>query len=313
VTIIFCIFEMHLSSLSVMSLLPSFILVFDSTALLAGNTHDWQNLAHLGECFVPVAVWEEIRSLNDRAPDAETEAKAREFARFYTESGWKRTDALAEHSSLNPVAGHTLSKRARLSLEVLECAYGLARRHPQGLVILVANDQPMLQRLTPLRTHNLCGVPFATLLQWSRTQRKPETVSKHLQLMRSSAAASAPDQPSQTKLYQSAQTPRSSPSRAGNTQTISTRSSSSHRTAHTNPHRLATISPNPPRSSTAQTTRRVQSYRRSTSLNVANLIATIASWTIPVIVVLVLWRAASPTTFDQFWQQLPWAKVTLKK
>jgi hypothetical protein len=306
-----------------MALIPPFLIVFDSTALLAGNARDWQDISRLGECFVPMPVLKELRSLCDRAPDPETEAKAREFARFYPNSAWKQANELVEHSSLNPVAGHSLSKRARLSLEVLESAYGLARRHPEALVVLIANDQPMLQRLTPLKTNNLCGIPFTALLQWHRTQRKPESVSKHLQLMRSLTNAV----PSSTVSTRSTATPNhllSNPSRsparsgvkrentsreiAGSTTSLYTahRTASratSSRTANSNNSRISNsrISDR----ATTSIARPVQSYRRSPSLDLSKLIINLIGWIALAIVVLTIWRFISPASFNQLWQQLP--------
>jgi PIN domain len=295
-----------------MSLLPPFLFVFDLTALLAGKERDWQDLSRLGDCFVPVAVLEELQSLSDRAPDPETEAKAREFGRFYPTSGWKKTEAIAEHSSLNPAAGHTLSKRARLSLEVLECAYGLARRHPQALVTLVANDQPMVQRLTPLKTNNLCGIPFTVLLQWHRTQRRPDIVSKHLQLMRlqltrstsTTPTRSAP--PNQLMMHstRSGMTSRSPSARNLSSQTVSRRVP----TPSTNPHRLAVANPKPTsRITSATVVRPVQSYRRSPSLDLGKLLTNLLGWVLLAGIILTLWRFVSPSSFSQLWQQLPFS------
>jgi hypothetical protein len=253
-----------------MSLLPSFVIVFDTTALLAGKTREWQQFSQLGECLVTEGVLEAMNELCDRAPEPAIEATAREFIRFYPTSGWQVSLAIAEHPSLKPVDGHSLSQRARLSLEVLKGAYGVARRRRDSLVIVVANDQPMLQKIQGLNTKNLCGIPLAALMQWSRTQRRPAAVAHYLQLTRS---------------------PETAATIATSRQTVSSPYSKST-------GRLATA-PTPVMSRSARKT----SARRPAhwSRLVANGVNLIVFLTVGAIA----WRFISPASFNQLWQKVP--------
>ncbi|MGV0025385.1 PIN domain-containing protein [Phormidesmis priestleyi] len=168
-----------------MSELPPTFLLFDLTALLAGKTREWQEFSRVGRCFVPQAVYEEMQALGRVGVDRSQEQTAREFMRFFGESDWQLTGVGANHSALQPVAGQIYSRRARLALSVAECAYGLARSSPGRLVVLIANDQSLLQRVQGLGIANLCGIPLSALLIWTRSGRRPPIVAQHLQAMRS--------------------------------------------------------------------------------------------------------------------------------
>jgi len=168
-----------------MSILPPFLIVLDISALLAGNTREWQGFSRIGECFVPKAALEEMEFLCHRAVEPKLEQVAREFARFYPTSGWKAVLSIATHPALKPTEGHALSKKARLALVVAQAAYGVARNHPEGVVVLVANDQALLQRLRSLAMPNLCGIPLAAWLQWTRSLHRPAVVTQQIQAMRS--------------------------------------------------------------------------------------------------------------------------------
>jgi hypothetical protein len=280
-----------------MTILPPFLIVLDTSALLAGGTRQWPEITRLGECFIPEAGLEAIKMLCDRASEPEIESKAREFMRFFETSGWQTTNAISEHPSLQPAAGHALSQRARLALEVLQNCYGLAHRRSDSLVILIANDQPMLQRVLGLNRPNLCGIPLAALVQWSRTQRRPATVNHHLQLMRSTApAATEAAQPKEVSA------PHSLPTKQNTSRQTAARQISAHQRSASPPPAPAPVrSSTPrPRASTSSPPRRIRrSFRLSSFL--ANLI-TLAVLTI---VGGALWRFIHPASFNQFWQQLP--------
>ncbi len=168
-----------------MALIPSALFLFDTTAILAGKTLDWQAFSQLGECYVPNGVLEQLEFMCDRASEPDTERASREFMRFYPNGGWKKTSITAEHPTLKPAPGNKLSQRARLVQQILGCAYGLALRYPDRLIVLVANDQPMLQQLHQLQTKNLCGLPLPPMMQWVRLQRRPPVITQHMQRMRS--------------------------------------------------------------------------------------------------------------------------------
>ncbi|MBM0742038.1 hypothetical protein JOY44_10470 [Phormidium sp. CLA17] len=255
-----------------MSLLPSFVIVFDTSALLVGKTREWQQFSQLGECLVSEGSLEAMNVLCDRAPEPAIEATAREFVRFYPTSGWQVSLAIAEHPSLKPADGHSLSQRARLSLDVLKCAYGVARRRRDSLVIVVANDQPMLQKLQELNTKNLYGIPLAALVQWSRTQRRPVAVAHYLQLTRS---------------------PETVATLAISRQAVSPRSSTYKSTG-----RLATA----PAPVVSRSVRRTPARRPA---HWSRLLANIVNLIIIVTVGAIAWRFISPSSFNPVWQQLP--------
>lgn len=264
-----------------MSLLPSFVIVFDTSALLAGKTREWQQFSQLGECLVTEGVLESMTAFCDRAPEPAIEATAREFARFYPTSGWQMSFAIAEHPSLKLADGHHLSQRARLSLEVLKCAYGVARRRRDNLIIVVANDQPMLQKIQGLNTKNLCGIPLASLIQWSRTQRRPAAVAHYLQMLRSPETVASP---------------------AMSRQTLSPKSStykSTYKPTDQPTDRLATA--NTSVIHRAQT--RTPPARRT--IHWSRWLASVVNLVIVVTVIAVAWRFISPISFNQFWQQIP--------
>lgn len=162
---------------------PSILFLFDSTALLAGKMRDWQEFSRLGECYLPQVIVEEIRFLSNRAPDPSQELTAREFIRFYHNSGWHITNAHAEHPALKPTPGSSMSQRARLALSVSYSAFGMSLEHPGGLVVLVANEQPLLQRVQGLNVRNLCGISVSNLLEWARYNRQPITVAQRLRAL----------------------------------------------------------------------------------------------------------------------------------
>ena len=175
-----------------MAALPPFLIVLDLSAVMASSLRHWQEFSRLGDCFLPKAVLEEIQMLCSHAIEPEQEVTAKEFVRFFSESGWKATTSIAQHTALKPTEGHTLSKKTRLSLATAQAAYGLARNRPEGLVVVAANDQGLIQRLRMLNTPNLCGMPLTVLIQWSRTARKPPVVANQLHAMRLMVGAVTP-------------------------------------------------------------------------------------------------------------------------
>lgn len=259
-----------------MALIPSVLILFDTTALVTGKSLDWQEFSRLGECYVPAPVLEQMEFMCDRASEPELESTAREFMRFYPTSGWKKTSLQAEHPTLKPAPGHNLSRRARLALEVASGAYGLALRYPERLIVLVANDQPMLQQVMGLKTSNLCGLPMAAFLQWVRSQRRPPVINHHLQLMRASAAK---------------------PGSTGNPS--ATRTS----TATSEPRSAALRSETPSVRPGMYTAKRQRAKVRSRQF--FSLVSNLVSLVIFLVVIAAIWRFVSPASFTQFWNWLP--------
>lgn len=125
-----------------------------------------------------------MRFLYERSPDPDLERVARDFNRFYATSGWRITEVVGHHQILKSATGYALTKRMRVALAVARCAYGLAEQHPKSLVILVASDRAILQRIYDIQAPNLAGIPGSSLLQWSRTGQRPVAVSQKLQQLK---------------------------------------------------------------------------------------------------------------------------------
>lgn len=163
---------------------PPVVLVFDVSALSAASPTEWREFSRVGSCYIPQVVYEEMKMLFDRSPDPDLEYLAKSFNRFYASSGWKVSDATAAHPALKIASGQALTRRARVSLAVGKCAFGLAQEFPNSLVVLVSKDRTLLQRLYDIPAPNLCGITGDALLQWSRSGQRPIAVSQKFQQFR---------------------------------------------------------------------------------------------------------------------------------
>lgn len=167
--------------------LPPVLVTFDADVLMAGRTQVWQEYAKVGTCYIPEVVYDEIDHLTGRAVEPACEQVAREFMRFFADSGWIATDAQETHRALEPSIKNQ-SKQAMLVVATAQCVYGLAQEHPEGLVIFVSNSQPLLKRLASVGAPNLCGITGAMLLNWARKGERPAAATQQLQsLMRTLA------------------------------------------------------------------------------------------------------------------------------
>lgn len=255
-----------------MTTAPPVLIVLDLSTLMGSSTREWQDYSRVGSCYLPQVVYEEIEFLSGRAPEPDLEKTAREFLRFFPNSGWQLTNANASHPALTPPAGQALSKQARLSLAVAQCAYGLSGEHGGELVVLVSTVQQLIQRLGALQSPNLCGIAPAALLQWARTGQKPPAVTQQMgtTLKAAGTPVSAPtaSKPASPKPPAASSTPMSGP---------------------------------------ASAVRKPASSSRRNSGGMGALSGAIAS----VLALLGLaiaggfaWRAIQPASFDKFWQQL---------
>lgn len=255
-----------------MSALPSVLLLLDLSAIMASTTREWQEYSRVGKCHLPQTIYEEIEFLCNRAPEPDLEKTAREFMRFYPESGWQLTSADATHPSITPPSGQALSKNARLALLTAQCGYGLSRQHSDKLVVFVANSQPLLQKIQALGAHNLCGITSTALLQWSRTRQRPPAVTQQMQVMTQTVGALA----------------------SGPKQGMS----------DTKPQRASSPPPMTGPASAART--RFSPQRRG--FNVVGffrkLIGNLLTLVILATLGLTAWRFAQPASFNKFWYQL---------
>lgn len=167
--------------------IPPVDIVLDLSTLSATSTRDWMGFARVGNCHVPKIIHEEMRFLHERAPDPDIERVAREFNRFYRDSKWTISDALAHHSALRSSTGEAMTKRNRIRLAAARCAYGISEDNPTHLVVLVVSDRMMLQRIYSMKVPNLCAINSAMLLQWSQTGQRPIPVIQKIQEMRVSS------------------------------------------------------------------------------------------------------------------------------
>ncbi len=158
------------------------LLIFDTTALLAGKTPHWQEWARFGQCVIPQAVEDEIQFLSRQAPDPNQESIAREFLRYRSAGDFQVTAASALVGSTAP-EGQSLSKRARLEQTIAECAYALAKHQVGTLVIVVSDARTVVRRIQDLGIPNLCAISLAELRTWIRQQDRPKAVEQAIQRM----------------------------------------------------------------------------------------------------------------------------------
>jgi hypothetical protein len=167
--------------------LPPVLVTFDADVLMAGRTQVWQEYAKVGSCYLPEVVYDEIDYLTGKAVEKSQEQVAREFMRFFADSGWIITDSQETHRSLEPSIKNQ-SKPAMLVVATAQCVYGLAQEHPDALIVFVSNSQPLLKRIASVGSANLCGITGAMLLNWARKAERPAAATQQLQsLMRTLA------------------------------------------------------------------------------------------------------------------------------
>jgi rRNA-processing protein FCF1 len=152
------------------------LLVFDSSAILAGRLARWQEWARFGVCVLPQAVLAELERLAREAIEPQEESTARAFLRHQPSLGFAVSAARAWVEEVN-ASGHSL--RARLEQAIAECAYALAQQQPGSLVV-VSNDRPLVGRIQELGVSNLCAISLAELNRWVRQQQRPQAVVRAL-------------------------------------------------------------------------------------------------------------------------------------
>lgn len=167
--------------------LPPVLVTFDADVLMAGRTQVWQEYAKVGTCYIPEVVYDEIDRLTGKAVEKAQEQVAREFMRFFADSGWIASDAQETHRALEPSIKNQ-SKPAMLVVATAQCVYGLAQEHQDALVVFVSNSQPLRNRMATVGAANLCCITGAMLLNWARKGERPAAATQQLQsLMRTLA------------------------------------------------------------------------------------------------------------------------------
>ena len=233
--------------------LPPVLVIFDADVLMAGRTQIWQEYAKVGTCYLPEVVYDEIDYLTGKAVEKAQEQVAREFMRFFADSGWIITDAQETHRSLEPSIKNQ-SKAAMLVVATAQCVYGLAQEHPDALVIFVSNSQPLLKRIASVGSANLCGITGAMLLNWARKAERPAAATQQLQSLMRTLADRKSTQRSRSRIEEdTVNKTRSSPSKFTGTRSnleikSATSSTKTNKTPFTE-HRSSSSPPkNPPRS-----------------------------------------------------------------
>lgn len=252
---------------------PPVLVLLDISALMSRNSREWEEYSHIGTCYVPQVAYEEIEFLTGRATEPEIEKVAREFMRFFPNSGWEITNTHATHPAITPPAGSNLSKQARLVVSIAQCAYGFALEQTDSLVVFVSNTQSILQRIPSLGSPNFCGVTRAAFLQWVRTGEQPPAVTQQIQIFSSSAEMGS-----------------NNGARFGGETSKS-----------------AVASPAPTMTGPASADRAASSQSRSRRGGTGVLsraIASLVSLFIVAVLGLAAWRLIQPASFDRFWKQI---------
>lgn len=281
----------------VSKLLPPVLLLLDANVLLTTDVRDWQQFPVVGNALLPQAVADEMQFLLTRAPDPDLERVAREFQRFQTTHRWQSLQVVASHPLLKGPAGQAMSKKARLSLAVAKCAYGLAKQYPSRLVVLATNDQPQVQRLQMLQLPNLCGITGTTLRHWSQSGQRPIPVMQRWQQMKESGL----NNPSTANL----QNPKlSNIPQEINLDLQSSLSSLRSQPAVRSASGIPTAIPKPTRS--PKSGHLVPNQRLSDRPNpLAQLVSLVAASIVLIVVIWLGWQLFQPENLKQFWQDSP--------
>lgn len=156
------------------------ILVFELTAILSGCTRDWVDFSNHAQCYLPEVVLQELNFLTQRAVTPKEEKIAREFSRFFPDSGWKITTSMSPHPAISPKETESISKQARLVVAIAESVYDLALKLSPEIVIFVSNNGNLKRELNQIQQPNLATISVAQLKQWIRTEEIPAAVQEIL-------------------------------------------------------------------------------------------------------------------------------------
>jgi len=156
----------------------SIILVFELRSILAGKTRDWNEFNSVGSCLIPQVVMEELEYLTTRATNPDEEKTAREFMRFFPDSGWQTSAITSPHTHIPESEGETMSKNARLQLATAEAISAIALSTSDKLLVLVANNNNLKNQIEELAIENLTTLTLPQFMQWVRSKQLPTNVSQ---------------------------------------------------------------------------------------------------------------------------------------
>ncbi len=281
--------------------------VIDLSALLSSRTQAWEDYDKVGTCYVPEVVSDEIEFLTGRAPEPEQEEVAREFSRFFPNSGWIISSVQAQHPNLQPAAGAAQSKQARLTLAVAECVYGMSQKESTHLVVLVTNHQLLGQRIQKLNLPNLCAVPAAGYLQWCRTGKQPPIVTSKLEGLQELVPPPAPvrsrpvsQPPSAMRSRPISQPPSAMRSRPVSRPPVASGSSRDREASFSQRRNRSTPDPDIPQ------VPRLNLHQRHKPSLVSTVFSGFVSFLALVVALTALglgWKTVHPKSFNPFWQK----------
>lgn len=153
------------------------ILVFELTTILSGSTRDWVDFGSHAQCYLPEVVLQELNFLTQRAVTPKEEKIAREFNRFFPDSGWEITSTMSAHPAISPKETESISKQARLIVAIAESVYDLALRNSEEIVVLVSSNGNLKRDLLETGIKNLAVISSAQLKQWIRYNEIPMAVT----------------------------------------------------------------------------------------------------------------------------------------
>lgn len=289
--------------------LPPVLVTFDLDSLMTGKIQAWRDYHKVGPCYVPEVVFQEIEFLADGEGQPEQEELAKEFLRFFPESGWTVTDAQETHPSLTPAAGNQ-SQRAKMIVATAQCVYGFSQENPQALVVFVSNSQPLQKRMLKLGAGNLCVVTAAMLLNWARKGERPPAATQQLQSLMRQLGSSKPAKTSgSTSSNLGINKTRSSSSSMTATRQKTTSRDSVPTVTKTATKRPAT-KPKPSVSHRDDelgyegVTYRTKIYPTRKKPNIFfHLLNGLGALFFLMIATGIVWKATNPVSFNQFWQK----------
>ncbi|HIK28964.1 MAG: hypothetical protein N3E45_05135 [Oscillatoriaceae bacterium SKW80] len=162
---------------------PPILVVVDLSAIINCAVHEWKMFSRLGRCCVPQALYDEIDSLSQNSSKPNLAKVAREFLRFWKDSGWLIISTKSSHPLLEAAAEAVSNRQAQLMLEIAKCTYGLAQEHNDKLIVFTSHRQPLLNWIKSIGAANICILSEKVLLKWAKTGKPPVEAIKQWEVI----------------------------------------------------------------------------------------------------------------------------------
>lgn len=162
---------------------PPLLIVVDLSAIINCAVNEWKMFSRLGRCCVPQVLYEEIDSLTQNSSNPNIAKAAKEFLRFWKDSGWLIISTKSSHPLLEAAAEAVSNKQAQLMLEIAKCTYGLALEHNDKLIVFTSHRQPLLNWIKSIGAANICVLSEKVLLKWAKTGKPPVEALKQSEVM----------------------------------------------------------------------------------------------------------------------------------